>query len=237
MWSGGHLMALASPPCWWTSDGTAGLEKDQMLLRRIYSLQIWIKDLIHQKCLRKMCSERHLPLNWIPRCFDWWHQIMLVFEEKKKFDKDIPHRKILWATNRWWWMNLASEGAISGRWALVTGQQCSGGLCMVCYTKYKIQIYNTNTGGGLCIAFYTKYNNTMQIQGEWSTVEDTQRGTRHSLLIVVIVNIGQGPLSSASGFSELSWMVSENMNYLFHRLIVSLQISASEAKRLRRSAI
>ena len=74
---------------------------------------------------------------------------------KKKFDKDIPHRKILWATNRWWWMNLASEGAISGRWALVTGQQCSGGLCMVCYTKYKIQIYNTNTGGGLCIAFYT----------------------------------------------------------------------------------
>ena len=38
--SGGHLMALASPPCWWTSDGTAGLEKDQMLLRRIYSLQI-----------------------------------------------------------------------------------------------------------------------------------------------------------------------------------------------------
>ena len=87
MWSGGHLMALASPPCWWTSDGTAGLEKDQMLLRRIYSLQIWIKDLIHQKCLRKMCSERHLPLNWIPRCFDWWHQIMLVFEEKKSLTR------------------------------------------------------------------------------------------------------------------------------------------------------
>ena len=38
--SGGHLMALASPPCWWTSDGTPGLEKDKIFLKRIYSLQI-----------------------------------------------------------------------------------------------------------------------------------------------------------------------------------------------------
>ena len=33
-------------------------------------------------------------------------------------------------------------------------------------------------GGGLCIVFYTKYNNTiLQIQVEWSTVEDTEGGT------------------------------------------------------------
>merc|ERR1712012_648362 len=34
--SGGHLMALASPPCWWTSDGTPGLERDKIFLKRIY---------------------------------------------------------------------------------------------------------------------------------------------------------------------------------------------------------
>ena len=138
----------------------------------------------------------------------------------------------------------------------------SGGLCTVCHTKYKdtiqihvsslscqqgrtmyycisykLQLYNTNTvsGGGLCIVFYTKYNNTiLKIQVEWSTVEDTKRGTRHSLLIVLIVNFGQGLLLSPSGFSDLSWMV---LWILIISFIISLFHFKSEAKHLRRSAI